>query len=345
MLNVLPLIEEPEWFKDITQENIETHNFDIFKVLEDSLYYPSCGTDGLPITNFAGGIRSFIYVDYAVTREILYSKFKYKIIASRRLKPSELTPNGWQPNWEFTDGDPTTYLNPKVRPFCEWIIFQINGYKCSLLFLCADGVATYQALYKNNNLAPKIIALIQTGVIHGNWTNYADPNAILHRTIFQSHSNIPEYVLHGGYYQLLGDKLYFRQPCWPEFNQKIISIPRNSFYDERFNRYFKGKVVLWKLKNKIDTEIINKTTISTYAPKDVSVPKLQIWHNLFSEIIKNEEKELKIPNPLMFQYGSTLNYTTKIFIFKWHLAYADACGIRSSVENFLQKLKIREWEI
>ena len=167
----------------------------------------------------------------------------------------------------------------------------------------------------------------------------------MHRTIFQSHSNIPEYVLHGGYYQLLGDKLYFRQPCWPEFNQKIISIPRNSFYDERFNRYFKGKVVLWKLKNKIDTEIINKTTISTYAPKDVSVPKLQIWHNLFSEIIKNEEKELNIPNPLMFQYGSNLNYTNKIFIFKWHLAYADACGIRSSVENFLQKLKIREWEI
>ena len=64
-------------------------------------------------------------------------------------------------------------------------------------------------------------------------------------------------------------------------------------------------------------------------------------NNLFSEIIKNEEKELKIPNPLMFQYGSTFNYTTKIFIFKWHLAYADACGIRSSVENFLQKLNIR----
>jgi hypothetical protein len=157
MLNVLPIIDEPEWFKNITQENIEAHDFDISKVLENSLYYPSCGTDGLPITNFAGGIRSFIYVDYAVTREILYSKFKYKIIACRRLKPSDLVPNGWQPSWEFSDGDPTTYLGPKIRPFCEWIIFQINGIKCSLLFLCADGVATYQALYKSNNLAPKIV--------------------------------------------------------------------------------------------------------------------------------------------------------------------------------------------
>jgi hypothetical protein len=53
MLNVLPIIDEPEWFKNITQENIEAHDFDISKVLENSLYYPSCGTDGLPITNFS----------------------------------------------------------------------------------------------------------------------------------------------------------------------------------------------------------------------------------------------------------------------------------------------------
>ena len=31
MLNVLPLIEEPEWFKDITQENIDENILDIFK--------------------------------------------------------------------------------------------------------------------------------------------------------------------------------------------------------------------------------------------------------------------------------------------------------------------------
>ena len=48
MLNVLPLIEEPEWFKNITQENIETHNFDIFKVLENSLYHPSRHGSGSP---------------------------------------------------------------------------------------------------------------------------------------------------------------------------------------------------------------------------------------------------------------------------------------------------------
>ena len=47
----------------------------------------------------------------------------------------------------------------------------------------------------------------------------------------------------------------------------------------------------------------------------------------FSEIIKNEEKELKIPNPLMFQYGSTLNYTTKIFIFEANIILFSFCLI------------------
>ena len=343
MQNVLSLIEEPEWLKNINQDNIETHEFDIFKVLENSLYYPSCGTDGLPINNFSGGIRSFIYVDYAVTREILYSKFKYKIIARRRLKPSDLTPNGWSPSWEFADGDPRTYLNPNVIPFCEWIIFEINFVKCSLLFLCADGVATYQALYKNNKIAPQIVALIQTGVIHGNWTNYSDPNTILHRTIF-SNKITPEYLLHGGYYQLPGDKLYFRQPCWPEYSEKIISIPRGIIFDAVFNRHFKGKVVLWKNTPSLNTDTINKIQILNYSPTDISVPTLKIWHNLYSELIKSEDVNPKIPNPLMFQYGSTLNYIDKIFIFKWHLAYAENKNKKTFVENFLQTLKANNWD-
>jgi hypothetical protein len=344
MPKVLPLTEEPEWLKDINQDNIETHAFDICKVLENSLYYPSCGTDGLPITNFSGGIHSFIYVDYAITRDILYSKFNFKIIASRRLTPSDLTPNGWQPNWELADGDPTAYLNPSAKPFCEWIIFEINHVKCSLLFLYADGVATYQALYKNHKIAPRIVALIQTGVIHGNWTNYSDPNTILHRTIFSNTQKTPEYLLHGGYYQLPGDKLYFRQPCWPEYSEKIISIPRGLIFDAPFNRFFKGNVILWKNTNSLNTETINKIEIRNYSPSDTSVPTLQIWHNLYSELVKNENSIAKIPNPLMFQYGSTLKYIDKIFIFKWHLAYAEIQNKKAFVENFLQMRKANNWD-
>jgi hypothetical protein len=119
---------------------------------------------------------------------------------------------------------------------------------------------------------------------------------------------LPNTCAAGGYYQLRGDKLYFRQPCWPEY-AKIISIPRGMIYDAVFNRHFKGKVVLWKRTNSLDTEIINKVIITNYSPTVMSVPSLQIWHNLYSELIKNEDANLKIPNPLMFQYG----YNAKLY--------------------------------
>lgn len=344
MISVLPQEPVPEWLANITEENISNQKFEIIKILKDSLYYPSCGSDGLPINSFAGSIRSFVYVDYGFTRNELYEKFRYKIIASRKIAKEELTPSGWEPSWNTTDGDPMMYLNSRIAPFCEWIIFEINRVKCSLLFLCADGVATYQALYKNHKIAPRIVALIQTGVIHGNWTNYSDPNTILHRTIFSNSKNTPEYLLHGGYYQLLGDKLYFRQPCWPEYSEKIISIPRGTIFDAVYNRYFKGSVVLWKSTNSLSTEIINKIIITNYSPTVTSVPSLQIWHNLYSELIKNGNGDLKIPNPLMFQYGSTLNYINKIFIFKWHLAYAEILNKSTFVIKFLKNLKAKEWD-
>jgi len=343
MIAVLPQEQVPEWLANITEENISNQRFEIANILKDSLYYPSCGSDGLPINCFAGSIHSFVYVDYGFTRSELYEKFRYKIIASRKITKEELTPSGWESNWNNSDGNPMMYLNSRIAPFCEWIIFEINRVKCSLLFLCADGVATYQALYKNQNLAPRMVALIQTGVIHGNWTNYSDPNTILHRTIFSNSQNIPEYLLHGGYYQLSGDKLYFRQPCWPEYSEKIISIPRGMIFDVVFNRHFIGKVALWKHTKWLNTEIINKIIIHNYSPTNISVPNLRSWHNLYSELIKNECGNLKIPNPLMFQYGSTLNYINKIFIFKWHLAYAEIQNKSTLVKKFLQGLKVNDW--
>jgi len=94
----------------------------------------------------------------------------------------------------------------------------------------------------------------------------------------------------------------------------------------------------------LNTDIINKIEIRNYSPTDISVPSLQIWHNLYSELIKNEDGNLKIPNPLMFQYGSTLKYIDKIFIFKWHLAYAEIQNKSSLVRKFIKKLKANDWD-
>jgi hypothetical protein len=86
MISVLPSrTRMPGWLENITEENISNQKFDVTNILKDSLYYPSCGSDGLPINCFAGSIRSFVYVDYGFTRNELYEKFRYKIIASRKI--------------------------------------------------------------------------------------------------------------------------------------------------------------------------------------------------------------------------------------------------------------------
>ena len=57
------------------------------------------------------------------------------------------------------------------KPYCSWSIFQlredvpaIHGPpRFSLLYLCADGVAAFQALYYANSASPKAVAVIQPG--------------------------------------------------------------------------------------------------------------------------------------------------------------------------------------
>ena len=309
-----------DWMDSINQENIRKIDFDIKKLLKNSLYYPSSGFDGLPINYFSKEIRSFIYVE-----------------------KNELSPNGWTPDFDVNQGDPKEFLNSRLEPFCEWIIFEINDIKCSLIFLCADGVAAYQALFTQNSIAPTIIALIQTGVIHGNWTNYSDPNKIFHKTAIRNSIPRPKFILHGGYYQLAGDKLYFRQPCWPEYTNKVLSIPKKTF-DPVYKKIFNGQVILWKFNNSLSADTINIKKINLFESKKV-IPKMRVWHNLYSQLIRNQDKEHKLPNPLMFQYMAEEKYISKEFIFKWHIAYAEFTNNTNFLNEFLSEIKPSEWEI
>jgi len=134
MISVLPQEPVPEWLANITEENISNQKFEIIKILKDSLYYPSCGSDGLPINSFAGSIRTFVYVDYGFTRNELYEKFRYKIIASRKIAKEELTPSGWEPSWNTTDGDPMMYLNSRIAPFCNGLFLKLTVLSAACYF-------------------------------------------------------------------------------------------------------------------------------------------------------------------------------------------------------------------
>jgi len=118
------------------------------------------------------------------------------------------------------------------KPYCSWSIFQlredvpaIHGPpRFSLLYLCADGVAAFQALYYANSASPKAVAVIQPGTAFGgNWTDFDDPSGIFARTVFGNPKGSPQILLNGG----RGNRDFFREPCWPSYTELICFLDKS----------------------------------------------------------------------------------------------------------------------
>lgn len=238
MLNQLPEIAVPSWLNHLSPATIRNEPFPLRKLLQDSLYYPSSGFDGDPIRYLTGNILSFIYVDYGHTQDEFMGALGspgfrgYDLVATRSVIEQELTPSGWNPVLPTRiDGNPLRYRDRIKKPFCSWSVFQrradvpINHgpSRFSLLYLCADGVAAFQALYIANTAAPKAVAVIQPGhAFGGNWTDYTDPKQIFARSVLGNPSGRPAFLLYGG----IGKRDYYRQSCWPDYQTHICFVDK-----------------------------------------------------------------------------------------------------------------------
>lgn len=85
---------------------IEQGVFPLQEILANSLFYPACDNDGGVVkdcnkNNKAYGIDTFIYCDYAFGEDVLNEQMDTfhgsTVFATRSLRQSELTPNGWAP--------------------------------------------------------------------------------------------------------------------------------------------------------------------------------------------------------------------------------------------------------
>jgi hypothetical protein len=240
MIEQLPAVEEPEWLSRIESTTIREAPFPLADILRASLYYPSAGFDGDPVRYLAGNVVSFVFVDYGksdedLTAELTDPKYGfrgYEVIASRPITEEELAPRGWTPSYPSpADGDPSRYRDWMKRPFCLWIILQRRRemptshgpHRFSLLYLCADGVAAFQALYVANGATPDFVTVIQPG--HGfgaNWTNFEDPEMIFARSVIQNPSGKPSVLLFGG----IGSSDFYDQPCWPEYSEFVCFLAK-----------------------------------------------------------------------------------------------------------------------
>ncbi len=238
MIEQLPLLEEPEWLTRVDPVTIQDEALPLAGILRDSLYYPSSGFDGDPVRYLAGNVLSFVYVDSGQGRADLDQALRsrgfrgYEILGRRDVAERELVPSGWTPSLPLPeDGDPSKYRDWIRQPFCSWIVLQRvrempdshGPHRFSLLYLCADGVAAFQALYVANGESPAFVAIIQPG--HGfgaNWTNFEDPNLIFARSVLQNHAGIPTILLYGG----IGPRDFYRQPCWPDYPELLCFLDK-----------------------------------------------------------------------------------------------------------------------
>jgi hypothetical protein len=212
MSAVLPTQPTPRWLFSISAE----HSLPMAELLNGSVFYPACGIDGRPVQYLGGFSHSFIYADYGYPSDKIESLLKadgaffgYRLKSSRLLPPDELPiDHAWKDidlNVHL-DGNPNRYRDRQVAPYAFWSIFQRlpdfpenHGPELfSLLYLAADGVAAYHALYHSNRVKPSVVAIIQPGEGFGwNWTYFFDSRQVFCRTVMGNKSGKPDYLLLG----------------------------------------------------------------------------------------------------------------------------------------------------
>ena len=235
--HLLPVLAIPSWLLNLTCAEMEQGTFPLRDLLRDSFYYPASGFDGTPVKYFAGHFLSFVYVDYGRTcddfkRELEHPGFDgYELVGFRSVGTQELAPEGWRP----MPPDPVSHTGWIQNPFGVWSVFQRRDdvpedhgpSRFSLVYLCADGVAAFQAFYVTNAIAPKAMAIVQPGVgiLGGNYTRFKDPEEILFRSVLLTSGGLPDILVYGGN----GDLTWYQQACWPEYQRHVLtfSLPNN----------------------------------------------------------------------------------------------------------------------
>lgn len=241
------------WINTITPENFKK-SFNINEILKNSTFYPASGIDATNIEGLSAYTNSFVHVDYSIpeteVKRALNEDFTavgYKLIGLKHISEKELTPNGFKPNNFSLQNSEKERLNfleqakKSQKPFCYWAIYEIDETltgstkgkikKFSLLHLGGEASATFDALYVNNEINPKAIAILNPGEGYGdNWTKFTDLEYRLYRLIQlnseKNSINQTEYVF---------TNMTSEEKCfWPNYeliDKKTFSRP-NSKWDE-----------------------------------------------------------------------------------------------------------------
>mgnify|MGYP001765460574 FL=1 len=157
------------------------------------VYYPGSGTDGHPVQLFGSthSAHSFVYADYGLRQADLEAELEhprygfrgYHTLARRQLRKTDLVPEGWVSHINPGEIPPNVHHFAEVvnAPFGFLEILErdsdrddnYGAPRLAILFLGADGIATYDALFcqRHSTSAPFAVVLQDHG-FGGNYDSF-----------------------------------------------------------------------------------------------------------------------------------------------------------------------------
>lgn len=239
----------------------------IEEILGNSVFYPACREDGIPVKYFNEhftkyGIDNYVYVDYAMNADRLRNiqdGFRYyHVVEQIDLAEGDLVAPGTDyrkhasilTDEEIVRQKEVVYgmYRDSIRPFARLIEYERNDdadtvrgpEHFTLLYIGAEAVATYAALYRTRSIAPKAIAIIAPGTgFGGNYTDFYDPDSALLKLIRQGESQ-PEYIMFG-YDRVMGFDVYLEN--FDNLRQlDIMAIFPNLHYSGNYQRHSANEI-------------------------------------------------------------------------------------------------------
>lgn len=211
MFKEIEKMEMPSWLSE------GDFNFEVRKVLNNSLFYPACGYDGSPVRRFMGNVYSFFYVNYhpdcqsnRIIEKIERRGFKgYHIIEYQILKPEDFGPFLCfrKYNRAFEEYFDHYRAHKYEDFFCEWFIFERdpefdethNPKRFSFVYMWAEAVTAYKDVYLANNIKPKIITIFEPGWKHpdipGGYWEFLDKDKVFAKVVYSRKDLLPNYVV------------------------------------------------------------------------------------------------------------------------------------------------------
>jgi hypothetical protein len=155
------------------------------------VYYPGSGTDGQAVRLFGSthSAHCFVYADYGVDRRTIVEELEhpqhgflgYHSLARVELNEQDLSPRGWIPHIEPAEVTGRLYQFAKAAPFGFLEVLERNhelddghgARRLAILFLGADGMATYDALFcQDDSVSAPFAVVLQDHGFGGNYDRF-----------------------------------------------------------------------------------------------------------------------------------------------------------------------------